>query len=115
MPGLVLQVWRPDDQDRMQQPTAAIRFGITASRKVGKAVARNRVRRRLREVARLVLPANAAPGHDYVLVGRAATLRRPFVMLVADLRSALHRLRAARPAAVANGPWIGPMPGNAGQ
>ena len=96
--GLVLQVWRPDHQDRMQQPTAAIRFGITASRKVGNAVTRNRVRRRLREVARMVLPASAAPGHDYVLVGRAATLKRPFAMLVADLHAALRRLRASRAA-----------------
>lgn len=82
----------------MQQPTAAIRLGITASRKVGNAVARNRARRRLREVARLVLPASAAPGQDYVLVGRATTLQRPFAMLVADLDAALARLRARRPA-----------------
>ena len=73
-------------------------LGITASRKVGNAVARNRARRRLREVARLVLPASAAPGQDYVLVGRAATLQRPFAMLVADLDAALARLRARRPA-----------------
>lgn len=85
----------------MQQPTAAIRLGITASRKVGNAVARNRARRRLREVARLVLPASAAPGQDYVLVGRAATLQRPFAMLVADLDAALQRLRAWRPASAA--------------
>lgn len=81
---------------------ATIRLGITASRKVGNAVARNRARRRLREVARLVLSADAAPGHDYVLIGRAATLKRPFAMLVVDLRSALRKLRAHRPASGAN-------------
>jgi ribonuclease P protein component len=43
----------------------------------------------------MVLPASAAPGHDYVLVGRAATLKRPFAMLVADLHAALRRLRAS--------------------
>jgi ribonuclease P protein component len=96
MPGLVLQVWRPDDQDFMHQPNGEIRLGITASRKVGNAVTRNRARRRLRAAARLVLPTNAAPGHDYVLIGRAATLERPFAMLVADLQSALRRLRAVR-------------------
>lgn len=81
----------------MHQPRNEIRLGITASRKVGNAVARNRVRRRLREAARLVLPTNAAPGHDYVLIGRAATLQRPFPMLLADLQSALRRLHALRP------------------
>ena len=96
-PGLVLQVSRPDDRDSMQQPAAGIRLGITASRRVGNAVARNRVRRRLREAARMVLPANAATGRDYVLIGRAATLGRPFAMLVSDLRSALLRLGAYRP------------------
>ena len=85
----------------MQRPPAAIRLGITASRKVGNAVARNRARRRLREVAWLVLPASAAPAQDYVLVGRAATLQRPFAMLVADLEAALQRLRAWRPASAA--------------
>jgi hypothetical protein len=36
-------------------------------------------------------------GRDYVLIGRAATLKRPFAMLVSDLRSALLRLDAYRP------------------
>jgi ribonuclease P protein component len=45
----------------------------------------------------MVLPANAAMGRDYVLIGRAATLKRPFAMLVSDLRSALLRLDAYRP------------------
>jgi ribonuclease P protein component len=87
----------------MHQPNGEIRLGITASRKVGNAVARNRARRRLREAARLVLPTNAAPGHDYVLIGRAATLERPFGMLVADMQSALRRLRALRPKKAASG------------
>lgn len=102
-PGLILQVLQPDDRNSMHQPTAGIRLGITASRRVGNAVARNRVRRRLREAARLVLPANAATGRDYVVIGRAATLRRPFAMLVSDLRSALLRLNAYRPGADAIG------------
>ena len=91
-----MQVLRRDDRNSMQQPTEGIRLGITASRKVGNAVARNRVRRRLREAARMVLPTNAAKGRDYVLIGRAATLDRPFAMLLSDLRSALLRLDAYR-------------------
>lgn len=94
--GVVLQVWRRDDRDRMQQSFTGIRVGITASRKVGNAVTRNRVRRRLREAARQVLPACAAPGRDYVLVGRVSTADRPFAALLADLQAALRRLGAYR-------------------
>ena len=64
MPGFVLQVApAPAEIDR-----PAVRVGFTVSRKVGNAVERNRVRRRLREVARLVIPAQARPDLDYVLL-----------------------------------------------
>jgi ribonuclease P protein component len=49
------------------------RVGITASRKVGNAVARNRCRRLLREAARRLEPA-LAEGWDFVLVARTALL-----------------------------------------
>ena len=72
----------------------AIRVGFTVSRKVGNAVARNRVRRRLREVARLVMPGQARPDLDYVLVGRQAALARDFAALRQELLEALKRLKA---------------------
>ena len=87
---------------------SAIRVGFTASRKVGNAVARNRARRRLREAARRVLPVVAAPGRDYVLIGRRTTLERPFPLLLADLETALCRLGAGRrpQVAAAAGPEV---------
>jgi ribonuclease P protein component len=69
-----------------------IRLGLTASRKVGGAVERNRARRRLRALARQVLPSHGAPGHDYVLVARRATVSREWSGLVGDLETALKRL-----------------------
>jgi ribonuclease P protein component len=45
------------------------RVGITVSRRVGKAVVRNRVRRRIREAARLLFP-RLAKGYDLVFVAR---------------------------------------------
>jgi ribonuclease P protein component len=70
--------------------------GFTCSKKVGNAVARNRAKRRLREAARQILTGEAAMGHDYVLIGRQETLRRPFVLLLQDLRTALKRVGALR-------------------
>ena len=67
-----------------------VRVGFTCSKKVGNAVARNRAKRRLREIARLVLPTHATPGTDYVLIGRAeVTATRPFDLMLDDLRDAL--------------------------
>ncbi|WP_375174807.1 ribonuclease P protein component [Pseudooceanicola sp.] len=70
-----------------------VRVGFTCSKKVGNAVARNRAKRRLREVARLLLPLHGRPGWDYVLIGsRDRTADRPFDELQADLLHALRKL-----------------------
>ncbi len=77
---------------RLNRAEARLRVGITVSRKVGNAVARNRARRRLRAVARETLPGQAMPGHDYVLIGRKGTLSRPYDALRGDLEGALAKL-----------------------
>jgi ribonuclease P protein component len=96
-PGLILQVLRraPAAPEAAGCPDAK-RVGYTASRKVGIAVARNRARRRLRAAVAEIIPYCAAPGHDYVLVARAATLKRPYPALVEDLKTALRRLDVYR-------------------
>jgi ribonuclease P protein component len=96
MPGLVLQVGRGDTRNGATDQVAAMRVGFTTSRKVGNAVARNRVRRRLRAAAEEILPVHAKPGRDYVIIGRLATLRRPFHALLGDLENALKRVGAYR-------------------
>ncbi|MEQ8370101.1 MAG: ribonuclease P protein component [Alphaproteobacteria bacterium] len=100
MPGLVLQAAADG------AGPAGLRVGITASRKVGNAVLRNRARRRLREAIRLVFPCHAAPGHDYVVIARHTTPSRPFAELQRDMVRALARLKldpAGRPADAVDG------------
>ena len=71
------------------------RVGFTCSKKVGNAVARNRAKRRLREVARRVLPEKGRPGWDYVLIGRAeVTASHDFEQMCRDLEWALGRVHA---------------------
>ena len=60
--------------------TATNRVGITASKKLGNAVVRNRVRRRLREVYRLN-EHRFAPGWDIVVVARSRCIDAPFEKL----------------------------------
>ena len=87
MPSMVVQA-----RDRKDGDTT-VRVGFTCSKKVGNAVARNRAKRRLREVARAVLPEAARPGWDYVLIGRPnVTGSLPFETLKSDLRAALTHL-----------------------
>lgn len=74
--------------------SGSARVGFTVTRKVGSSVTRNRARRRLREVARAVLPDAAVPGCDYVLVARSGTLSRPYPDLLGDLKSAVTALAA---------------------
>jgi len=70
-----------------------IRVGYTCSKKVGNAVARNRAKRRLRALAREVLPKKGSQGWDYVLVGRKEeTATRPMTALIADLERALTKV-----------------------
>ena len=85
MPGMVVQA-----RDRKDE--AEPRVGFTTTKKLGNAVIRNRIRRRLREAARLTLPEVARRGFDYVLIGRAGAADRPFAELQKDLNSALKRL-----------------------
>lgn len=59
------------------------RYGFITSKRLGKAVVRNRVRRRLRECIRQLHP-HLRDGYDVVLIARPGAVQQPF--------SALHRI-----------------------
>lgn len=68
-----------------QTKTQGMRLGFTVTKKVGHAVVRNRVRRRLKEVARFILPVDGLNGFDYVIVARKEAVEASFDVLKRDL------------------------------
>jgi len=84
-------------QRRRRDDDGPIRVGFTVSKKNGTATERNRIRRRLRELVKLLDVISMRPHSDYVLVGRRAALNRDFATMLEELRSALHRLDRQAP------------------
>ena len=104
-PGLILQAARrqhgsdraapdlpaePGTEPEVREPE--VRVGFTVTRRVGNAVTRNRVKRRLRAAAADVFPRVGRGGTDYVVIGRNTTLVRPYQDLLQDLEQAIVRL-----------------------
>lgn len=68
------------------------RFGLTITKKLGNAVTRNRIRRRLKAALAAHAGNLARPDGDYVVVARAAAVDRQFSVLLTDVERALARL-----------------------
>ena len=88
MPGFVLLMRPRGDEDD------TVRVGFTVTKKIGNAVVRNRMKRRLRALVRETFPAHAIPGADHVLIGRSSGIERDYATLAAELKRALARLAA---------------------
>jgi len=86
-PGFILLV-NPRSDDN-----PAMRAGFTVTKKIGNAVVRNRMKRRLRALARATLPAAGIPGADHVLIGREAGIERDYALLTAELAAALAKAK----------------------
>lgn len=72
------------------------RFGITVTKKIGNAVVRNRMKRRLRALLRDALPQAGLADHDHVLIGREGGVERDFDALRQELGAALARAAAGK-------------------
>jgi ribonuclease P protein component len=84
--GFVLLVRDRGDAD------STMRLGITVTKKIGNAVIRNRMKRRLRALAREILPTSGISGADHVMIGRASGVERDFALLRQDLTKALEKV-----------------------
>jgi ribonuclease P protein component len=66
-------------------------IGFTVTKQMGNSPERNRIRRRLRAVAKACADG-FAPQHDYVLVGRREALSMPFGQLVDELAASISKI-----------------------
>jgi ribonuclease P protein component len=73
-----------------------VRLGITVTKKIGNAVVRNRMKRRLRALAREILPFHGLPDTDHVLIGREGGVERDYALLRDELVAALGRAQAGK-------------------
>ena len=85
-PGFVLLVRPRGDGDETK------RIGFTVTKKIGGAVVRNRMKRRLRALARELVPQAGIAGADHVLIGRSGGIERDFALLREELSRALGKL-----------------------
>jgi len=69
-----------------------MRVGFTVTKKIGGAVVRNRMKRRLRALASEIVPTKGFPGADHVMIGRPKGIERDFGLLRSELGQALDRL-----------------------
>ena len=72
------------------------RIGYTVSKKVGNAVVRNRMKRRLRALAAELLPERGVVGADHVLIGRQSGIERDYALLRQDLTKALGKVAGSK-------------------
>lgn len=72
---------------------AGFRLGLTASRKVGNAVTRNRAKRRLREMVRLFTKTKNLSGFDLVLIAKTAAATHDFAAMHRDFETGLAALK----------------------
>ena len=87
---LILQMHKRPDNHPVIAPEP--RFGFTVTKKMGNSVARNRIKRRLREAVRKVSPKHIQAGYDYVIISRNKCLKCDFTEITRDMEFAFSRI-----------------------
>jgi len=91
-PGFIMLVL-PASAESPSETTLPFRCGFTVSRKVGNAVVRNRAKRRLREMVRLLLQKQNLSGFEIVLIAKTAAATLDFAKMSADFEKGLRHFK----------------------
>jgi ribonuclease P protein component len=83
-----------DVEAATRSETAGPRIGLTVPKALGKAVVRNRIKRRLREAVRGALPLLAAPV-DIVLHPKRSVLETEFAVIAREVQTIFRSVQAA--------------------
>lgn len=78
-----------------QKPAGDSRIGFAAGKKLGKAVVRNRIKRRIKEAVRLLWP-RVKPGFSVIVIARQASKDMAFTQLQSLLADLLERAGLVR-------------------
>ena len=87
-PAFIMQILKTTE-------AGPFRLGLTASKKVGNAVIRNRAKRRLREMVRLFLKTKTLAGFDMVLIAKTAAATHDFALMNIEFENGLQALKVA--------------------
>ena len=77
-------------------PGLGLRYGITVTKRIGNAVVRNRMKRRIRALVRELLPEQGLADTDHVIIGREGGVERNFALMRNEFVAALERARAGK-------------------
>ena len=80
--SLIIQLYNRED-------TFGPRYGITASKKIGNAIKRNKAKRRIRHLIKNLLPKYGKNGYDYVFVAKEKVIDCPWDTLLQETKTIL--------------------------
>jgi ribonuclease P protein component len=97
VPACLIEAKRRPIKPHASTSAEVSRFGFTVTKKIGNAVTRNRIRRRLKAALAELAPALAQPGFDYVVVARPVAFSRPYADIIGDLTRAFAIIHGGKP------------------